>query len=333
MAEGSGAIAVSIVVPVYNEKDSLPELRRRLTTVVEGLDRSYEIVLVDDGSRDGTLALLLEWQAANPERIVVLEFVRNFGQHVAVIAGMEASRGARIVTLDADLQNPPEEIPKLLDLAEQGYDLVRGVRRNRQDTLYRRAVSVLSNVTRAWVTGIRMEDHGCMMAVYDRALAEVMVSSRETSPFIPTLAAAYAGRSAEIVVEHARRAEGKSKHNFLRLIRFNFDLLTSSTAAPLHAVTIVGMLTSLGSLGLVLYLALRRLIVGSEAQGMFTLFGIAFFMIGMCLFATGIMGEYVARIYQEVRNRPLYVVRRVHRREATEPRSAEIRRLPVGRGE
>ena len=333
MTTGSNAIDVSIVVPVYNEKASLPELRRRLAAVVEQLSRACEIVLVDDGSRDGSLALLLDWQATDPERVVVLEFVRNFGQHIAVIAGMEASRGARIVTLDADLQNPPEEIPKLLDLAEQGYDLVRGVRRHRQDTLYRRIASALSNRMRAWVTGLRMEDHGSMMAVYDRALAEVMVSSRETSPFIPTLAAAYAGRAAEVVVEHARRSEGKSKHNFLRLIRFNFDLLTSSTAAPLHAGTLVGLLTSLGSLGLVLYLALRRLIVGPEAQGMFTLFGIAFFLIGMCLCATGIIGEYVARIYQEVRNRPLYVIRRMHRHEETSPRGAEIRRLPIGRGE
>lgn len=309
----SKTVEISVVLPVFEERPLLGELRRRLEAALEALQRSYEIILVDDGSKDGSLEALLDWQKSNPDKVVVVEFVRNFGQHAAVIAGMAASRGTTIVTLDSDLQNPPEEIGRLLEKIDQGHDLVRGVRKNRHDTNFRRYGSALANRLRARLTGLKMTDQGSMLAAYSRSLVEVLLASREFSVYIPALAASYCGRPAEVLVDHESRKEGQSRYDLHKLLRLNFDLITGFSAAPLKAVTMFGLLTSTASLLLVLYMAARRLFLGPEVEGVFTLFGIAFFLIGACLFSIGIMGEYVARIYQEVRNRPLYLVRETHR--------------------
>jgi undecaprenyl-phosphate 4-deoxy-4-formamido-L-arabinose transferase len=217
-----------------------------------------------------------------------------------------------IVTLDADLQNPPEEIVRLLESIEAGHDVVGGYRENRHDSWFRRTASQLANRLRERTTALRMRDHGCMLRAYRRDVVDLVLQSGETITFIPALAALYAARPAEIPVAHAARAGGESKYDLYRLVRLQFDLVTGFSAAPLQLFTLIGLTVSVFSAALVVVLAIRRIVVGPEVEGVFTLIGILFFLVGVCITGIGIMGEYVARIYQEVRRRHRYVVRKLH---------------------
>ncbi len=307
---------VSIVVPVFNEQESLAELLDRLTRVARGLGAPYELVLVNDGSRDRSLAILTEAAERDPH-VVVVDLNRNYGQHAAVFAGFDAARGEIVVTLDADLQNPPEEIPKLVAKMKEGYDVVGSVRVERRDTLFRRVASRLVNKVTSRATGVALHDYGCMLRAYRRNVIETLCQSKEISTFIPVLADMFAGRVTEVEVAHAPRAAGKSKYSFLRLVLLQFDLLTSFTLLPLRLTMAVGVVTSLLSLAAAAVLVLGRLVLGPEwaVGGVFTLFAVLFVFLGILLFAIGLLGEYVGRIYMEVRRRPRYVVRQVLRGE------------------
>lgn len=313
--------AVSIVVPVFNEAENLPALQARLLAVLDGLGRTFEVIFTNDGSTDASGEILRGFVAARPDVVRVIDFDRNYGQHMAIMAAFEQSRGAVIVTLDADLQNPPEEIPKLLALTDAGHDAVGGYRALRQDSLFRRWASRAVNRVRAYSTNIAMRDQGCMLRAYARPVVERIVASGETSTFIPALAQYFAARPAEVEVAHAARAAGDSKYNLYRLIRLNFDLMTGFSLLPLQVFTLFGMAVSGASLLLVVYLALRRIFIGPEAEGLFTLFGILFFLVGVVITGLGIVGEYVGRIYVEVRRRPRYSIRTLHDRtgEAAAP--------------
>ena len=307
---------VCVVVPVYNEAENLRPLFARLHATLEGMGRPYEIVFVDDGSRDTSLDVLLDLREANPGRVIVVELGRNFGQHLAVLAGFERARGQVVVTIDADLQNPPEEIPALLACIERGHDVVGGYRAQRHDGWFRRGASRLANRLRERTTSLRMRDHGCMLRAYRREIVETILQSGETITFIPALAALYASRPTEVEVAHAPRASGRSKYDLYRLIRLHFDLLTGFSTAPLQLFTVLGAGVSLFSAAMVVVLALRRIVVGPEVEGVFTLLGVLFFLVGVGITGIGIMGEYVARIHEEVRRRPRYIVRRVYGRDA-----------------
>ena len=302
---------VSVVIPVYNEEAVLPGLFARLTPVLDALGTAYEVIFVNDGSRDRSAALLREQFERRPETTRVILFNGNFGQHLAIMAGFEASRGERVVTLDADLQNPPEEIGKLLAKMDEGYDYVGGVRRERQDSAFRRHASRLMNSVRERITRIRMTDQGCMLRAYSRDIVDAINSCREINTFIPALAYTFAQRPAEIEVAHEERSAGDSKYSLYKLVRLNFDLVTGFSAMPLQLFSLAGIVIALLSLAFVAFLAVRRLIVGPEAEGVFTLFGIAFFLIGITLFGIGLLGEYVGRIYEQVRQRPRYVVQAI----------------------
>ncbi|MCX7198189.1 MAG: glycosyltransferase [Proteobacteria bacterium] len=306
---------VTVVIPVYNEQDGLQALFDRLYPALDGLGRSYEVVFVDDGSRDRSVALLREQFARRPgvTRVVVLN--GNFGQHMAIFAGFEQSRGQYVLTLDADLQNPPEEIPRIVAAMDDGHDYVGTIRRRRQDSLFRRLASRALNGLRERITHIRMTDQGCMMRGYGRAIIDALNQSREMHTFIPALAYLYARNPVEIEVGHEERAVGESKYSLFDLIRLNFDLMTGFSIAPLRVFSLVGLLLSLLSAGLVAVLLGRRLLLGSEANGVFTLFAIAFFLIGVLVFGVGMLGEYVGRIYLQVRDRPRYLVQAVLRAE------------------
>ena len=305
---------LSVVVPVFNEEENLAELHRRLSVALGSLDRTYELLLVNDGSRDRSLELLRELAAADP-RVVVIDFNRNYGQHAAVFAGFEASRGEIVVTLDADLQNPPEEVPKLVAKMEEGYDVVGSVRVARQDTLFRRLASRLVNRITAAATGVELSDYGCMLRAYRRQVVKTLCASQEISTFIPVLADMFAGRVTEVPVAHAERARGESKYSIWKLVRLQFDLMTSFSLWPLRATMVLGIATSAAAMGIALVLAAGRLIYGAEwaVSGVFTLFALLFSFVGVLLFALGLLGEYVGRIYQEVRRRPRFVVRQVLR--------------------
>jgi undecaprenyl-phosphate 4-deoxy-4-formamido-L-arabinose transferase len=305
---------VSIVVPVYNEQENLEALYSRLTAVMDKLGKPFEILFTNDGSRDQSGEILKGFHDRRPKQVRVIDFNGNFGQHMAIMAAFERVRGDVVVTLDADLQNPPEEIPKLLASIESGHDVVGGYRKNRQDTFFRKYASRIINGIRAKITNIRMRDQGCMLRAYRKNIVDNIVASEEASTFIPALAHSFATNPAEVEVEHAARAAGESKYRLYDLIRLNFDLMTGFSLVPLQVFTLIGIIVSSLSILFVIYLFIRRLIIGPEAEGVFTLFAILYFLVGIGIMGLGIIGEYVGRIHNEVRRRPRFVVRRVHER-------------------
>lgn len=302
---------VSVVIPVFNEEPGLPTLFARLYPALDSLGVSYEVIFVNDGSRDRSAALLKDQFLARPEVTRVLLFNGNYGQHMAIMAGFEHCRGDRVVTLDADLQNPPEDIAKLLAAMDEGHDYVGSIRRTREDSLWRHLASKAMNRLRERLTRIRMTDQGCMLRAYSRDIVSAIIASREVSTYIPALAYTYAHSPTEVVVGHEERAAGESKYSLYKLIRLNFDLVTGFSLVPLQMFSLFGIILSLFSGIFVIYLVGRRLVVGPEAEGVFTLFAITFLLIGILLFGIGLVGEYVGRIYQQVRNRPRFVIQAI----------------------
>ena len=315
---------VSVVVPVYNEEGNLPELLRRLGAEMDSAGRPYELVFVDDGSRDRSLEILRAAARERPDRIRVLELARNFGQHQAILAAFQQVSGDVIVTLDADLQNPPEEIPKLLAKIEEGYDVVGGVRQSRQDSWLRRAASRIVNRVTTAITRMKLTDFGCMLRAYSRDVVEEINRCDEASTFIPALAQSFARRPTEIEVAHAARQHGVSHYSLYRLVRLNFDLMTGFSLVPLQAFGLFGTLVAFGGIAFGVFLLVRRLVVGAEVEGVFTLFAILFTLLGVAMAGLGIVGEYVGRIYQQVRGRPRFRVRRVYGLGEEKPREERL---------
>jgi undecaprenyl-phosphate 4-deoxy-4-formamido-L-arabinose transferase len=306
----SQPVFLSVVVPVFNEEANLATLFARTLPVLRALGKSFELVLVDDGSRDDTLELLLDARAANPE-VVVVSFVRNFGQHAAVIAGFAAARGEFVITLDADLQNPPEEIPRLVAEYEKGHDLVGTIRVGRQDTLFRKQASKIVNYMTRRMSGIKLRDFGCMLRGYSRPIVKLIASRGEMGTFIPALASLYARNPVEIEVKHESRHAGQSKYSVIKLFRLHLDLVTGFSMAPLRILFTAGLVIATIGILFGLTLLVGRFVFGEAwaAQGVFTLFAILFVFIGAQFFAFGILGEYIGRIFMKVRDRPTYVQR------------------------
>ncbi len=303
---------LSIVIPVYNEEAGLATLFARLYPALDALStslgESYEIIFVNDGSRDRSAAILREQYQQRPDVTRVILFAANAGQHMAIMAGFEHCQGEIIVTLDADLQNPPEEIGKLIAKMREGHDYVGSIRRKRQDSLFRTWASKAMNRLREKITRIKITDQGNMLRAYSRSVVDAINSCKEVSTFIPALAYTFARNPAEVIVEHEERAAGESNYTLYSLIRLNFDLMTGFSLVPLQWFSMLGILVSFGSAALFVLLIIRRLILGPEAEGLFTLFALAFFLIGLALFGIGLLGEYIGRIYQQVRHRPRYLV-------------------------
>ena len=297
------------MIPVYNEQENLPALLPRLLPVLDGTKRPYEVIFVDDGSRDGSLEILKGFAGTHPS-VRVLELSRNFGQHPAILAAFQRARGNVVVTLDADLQNPPEEIPKLLARIDEGYDVVGGIRRQRRDSWFRRAASRLVNRVTGIITGMHLTDYGCMLRAYARDVVNEINTCEENATFIPALAQSFSRRPTEVEVAHAERSAGASKYSLYRLVRLNFDLMTGFSVVPLQIFTLFGFVVAAGGVGFGVFLLIRRLIVGAEVEGVFTLFAILFTVVGVLLAGLGVVGEYIGRIYQEVRRRPRFSVRR-----------------------
>ncbi len=304
---------ISLVVPVYNEEDNLPELMKRIRLVMAALARPWEIILVDDGSRDRSLELLKEFTVYPEVRVV--ELTRNYGQHAAILAGFSVVRGEIVVTLDADLQNPPEEIPRLIETMDEGrLDVVGTIRKERKDSLFRIIPSRIVNVVARKITGVHMTDWGCMLRAYRRTVVERMISCHEHATFIPALATHFGKRIKEIEVAHEERHGGKSNYPLRKLISLQFDLVASFSEWPIKLIMYGGVLLSILGVLFGLFLAAARLIYGAlwAAQGVFTLFAIMFVFMGLQFFALGLLGEYIGRIYREVRKRPEYVIEEVY---------------------
>ena len=299
---------VSVIIPVYNEEAGLQTLFDRLYPALDALGTSYEVVFVNDGSHDRSAAMLRAQFQQRPDVTRVVLFAANAGQHMAIMAGFEHCHGDIAVTIDADLQNPPEEIGNLVAKMREGYDYVGSIRKNRQDSFFRRYASRAMNNLRERITRIKMTDQGCMLRAYNRAIIDAINSCREVSTFIPALAYSFAQRPTEIEVAHEERHAGESKYSLYSLIRLNFDLMTGFSLVPLQWFSMAGIIISLFSALFVVFLAIRRILVGPEAEGLFTLFGIVFFLLGIVLFGVGLIGEYVGRVYLQVRHRPRYLI-------------------------
>ncbi|MBV8032830.1 MAG: glycosyltransferase [Betaproteobacteria bacterium] len=312
---------LSVVIPVYNEEEGLPALFARLYPALDALRAPYEVIFVNDGSRDRSAALLREQFARRRDVTRVVLLNGNFGQHMAILAGFEQSRGERIVTLDADLQNPPEEIAKLLAKMDEGFDYVGGVRSERHDTPFRRWGSRAMNALRSRITRIHMTDQGCMLRAYSRDIVEAINACGEVSTFIPALAYTFARNPAEVEVAHEARAAGASKYSLYGLIRLNFDLMTGFSVVPLQMFSLFGILVAVGSVLLYVIVMARRILEGAPLDALRTFWDrdiLQFFLTGILLFGLGLVGEYVGRIYQQVRNRPRYLVQAVLEQKAGE---------------
>ncbi len=302
-------IDISVLVPALNEEESLDELNERLRTVLDATGETYEIIYINDGSTDRTQMMLEGFRADDP-RVKVIEFNRNYGQHMALFAGFERAAGRVMVTIDADLQNPPEEIPRLIKKAEEGYDVVATYRRGRQDSVFRRWPSWIVNKITSRLVGAKLRDYGCMLRAYSRSVIDSINLCQESSSFIPALANTYAKRIVEIEVGHEERKKGVSKYSLFRLLRLNFDLMTGFSLLPIQVIGILGVVIALLGLAFAVFLLVRRLILGPESEGLFTLFAVLFFFMGVQIFALGIIGEYIGRIFQEVRRRPRFIVKK-----------------------
>lgn len=304
---------VSVVIPVFNEEQNLPELIRRCLTACEMMHRPFEIILIDDGSSDTSAKLITEAAEKNNGKVIGVLLNRNYGQHAAIMAGFGEVRGEIVITLDADLQNPPEEIPRLVEKMDEGLDVVGTVRTPRCDTLFRRMASRIVNKAARKATGVNMHDYGCMLRAYRRHIIKAMLNCEERSTFIPVLANGFARHTAEIEVKHAARTVGDSKYSLWRLINLQFDLLTSMTTFPLRVLSVVGTVISVLGFGFGAFLLAMRIIHGPEwaVGGVFTLFSILFIFIGAQFVGMGLLGEYIGRIYHDVRARPRYFVQNV----------------------
>jgi undecaprenyl-phosphate 4-deoxy-4-formamido-L-arabinose transferase len=306
-------VMISVVIPVYNEEANLPRLIERLRPVMQKMGKSYEIIFVDDGSRDNTLSILKSFLIYPEVRVV--ELTRNYGQHAAIFSGFSVVRGDIVITLDADLQNPPEEIPNLVKMMEEGdYDVVGTIRKERKDSFFRTFPSRIINMIARKITKVNMSDWGCMLRAYRRNIVERMVSCHEHSTFIPALATYFAKKVIEIEVVHESRYGGESHYSLRKLINLQFDLVSSFSDFPLKLIMYAGIGMAFLGVSFGIFLGIARLVYGAHwaAQGVFTLFAILFAFVGFQFFALGVMGEYIGRIYREVRKRPEYMIERIY---------------------
>lgn len=304
---------VAVVIPVYNEQDNLNEMMRRLMPVMRSLNRTFEIIFIDDGSRDSSLEILKG--LTRDHAVKVVELTRNYGQHAAIMAGFSVASAEIVITMDADLQNPPEEIPNLIRVIEEGpYDLVGTIRKGRKDSFFRILPSKIINMVARRITGVSMRDWGCMLRAYRRPVVERMIACHEQATFIPALATVFAKRMTEIEVSHEERYGGKSNYPLRKLINLQFDLVASFSNLPMKLIMYGGIFMSLLGVFFGMFLAVARLLYGAQwaAEGIFTLFAVLFVFVGLQFFGLGVIGEYIGRIYREVRKRPEYVIENIH---------------------
>lgn len=298
---------ISVVIPIFNEQENIDNLCTRLLKTMDSINRSYEVIFVDDGSNDRSPSMLRDWFKKRSDVIRVITFNGNYGQYVAILAGFEHVRGETIVTLDADLQNLPEEIPVLLKKMEEGYDLVGGYRAHRQDNFFRTYASKIVNFIRYRATGIKMVDHGCMLRAYKRHIIDEVVKTRETSTFITALAQKFAWNAVDIPVSHEERNAGSSKYSLYKLIRITFDLLTGFSLIPLQIFTMLGMIISSASFIYFLVEVFKKVVTHHHGYGLH--FAFLFLLLSVIVLGIGLLGEYLGRAYFAICEHPSFVIR------------------------
>jgi len=304
--------SVDLVIPVFNEEANLPTLLERLQSDLASMTIPWRVIFVDDGSRDRSWEILTQ-AARRDSRVLGVRLGRNYGQHAAIFAGFAQCEADAVVTLDADLQNPPAEIPRLIEALDEGFDVAGGWRRVRHDNAFRRLASFMMNRLISKTTGVPLRDYGCMLRAYRIDIVRLMRESGETSSYIPALAHCFTDRMTEIPVAHAERAEGESRYSVFGLVSLLLDLLTGFSMFPLRMLSTLGFAAACVGIAFALFLLVMRLTLGSgwAAEGVITLFAPLFVFLGAQFIALGLLGEYIGRIYNEVRRRPQYVVRNV----------------------
>ncbi len=308
--------SVSIIIPVYEEEESLPLLYKSIKEVMERLEREYEIIFIDDGSKDATFSVL-EGIQKKDDRVVVISFRRNFGQTAAIAAGFEYAKNDIIVTMDADLQNDPGDIPLLLEKIK-GYDVVSGWRKNRKDKfLSRRLPSMAANWLISKVTGVYLHDYGCTLKAYRKEVIKNVKLYGEMHRFIPALASWVGATITEAETAHHPRKFGRSKYGISRTVRVTLDLITvkflqSFSTRPIQAFGPGGLL--LGFIGFLisLYLSFEKIVMGQDIGGRPLLFlGVLLIILGVQLVIMGLLGEMLARVYHESQGKPIFTVRKI----------------------
>jgi glycosyltransferase involved in cell wall biosynthesis len=309
-------MTLSVVIPVYNEEENVQLLHESLRKALDPLGQEYEILFVDDGSTDGTLAILEEIQAKD-DRVVVLSLRRNFGQTAAFAAGFDFSRGDVVVTMDGDLQNDPADIPKLLELIKDN-DLVSGWRKRRKDPFFsRRLPSIMANWLISKVTGVNLHDYGCSLKAYRRDVIKNLKLYGEMHRFIPAVASWYGVRVAEVETVHHPRMRGKSKYGISRTVKVVLDLITvkflqSFSTKPIQFFGPFGILSGFLGFLILLYLSVDKLLWGRDIGGRpLLLLGALLIIVGIQLIGMGLLGEMLVRVYHESQKKPIYVIKKI----------------------
>ncbi|HEY3874973.1 MAG TPA: glycosyltransferase [Candidatus Kapabacteria bacterium] len=300
---------LSIVIAVFNEEEVLTELERRLTAALRALRRSYEIILVDDGSRDRSLDILVSLREKDPEHIRIFSFTRNFGHHIALTAGLDHAKGEIIVMMDADLQDQPEEIPKLLAKMDEGYEVVWGEREARQFKWYKNLSSWAFLWTMNSLARSEVRLDSSIFRAMRKSVADDLRAMREKARYLPGLVRWIGYRQTSVPVVHGKRFAGQTKYSFWRLIKLALSTATSFSAAPLQFATLSGMVTAGVAVLAVLYILLRKMLGGYAVPGYASIMIAIFFFGALQLIVIGLMGEYVSRIYRESQGRPLYLLK------------------------
>ena len=305
----------TIVIPVYNEEENIPELYRRLTAVMETLSRnegypfdSYEILMVDDGSKDRSWHLIKELHGKD-QRVKGMSFSRNFGHHIAITAGLDHANGDSVILMDGDLQDPPEEIPKLYEKFKEGYDLVYGIRRERKDPPLKKVTSFLFWWMVRRFSGVDMPRGQTMLRILSKRVVAVLRDMREYARFVHGMMAWTGFSVATLEIEHHERKRGKSKYDIPRLFKLAFHAVTSFSTVPLRLAIYTGLISSFISLLVGLYFIYKKIVYNIPVLGYASIIVSIFFVGGIQLLMLGIFGEYLGRTYQEVQRRPLYILK------------------------
>lgn len=305
----------SVVIPIYNEEENIPELHRRLASVLgklcldEGRSADdYEIIMVDDGSSDNSWALIRELHEQSPE-VRGISFSRNFGQHIAVSAGIDSAKGEAVVLMDGDLQDPPEEIPKLYNKLKEGYDVVYGIRQARSDNFYRKFISILFWIVFKTLLKLDITENQSMLRIMSRRFVENFRKITERNRFLAGLFAWTGFNQTTVQVEHAPRYAGRTKYTFWKLIKLTFNAVTSFSYLPLQLAGITGLFFSVVSFMLGIWFIIQKLVFEIDVAGWASIMLAILFIGGVQLAFLGLIGEYLGRVFTEVQKRPLYMVK------------------------